>query len=157
LAVRHDLNVGTQGDAALQSFVNSDRPVRWWHVTETVSSDGFRANSADAHQAFNGDGSMMGMGSQVRVFDPSRLRQAVRQDFNRVIVVVDARRAAGKRLDALADYLAMVSLAQLSPQVETAAYPSVLNLFSNSAQPASGMTSFDISYLDGLYHATRDA
>ena len=98
----------------------------------------------------------MSMGTRVRVFSPSRLRQAVRQDFNRVIIVVDARQAAGHRLDALADYLAMVSLAQLQPTIETASYPSVLNLFSND-QSITGMTNFDIAYLDGLYHAPRNA
>ena len=155
LAVHHDLNVGTRGQAAVQDFVSSTRPVRWWHVTETVSAEGFRLNSANGHLAFNDEGSM-NMGTQVRVFDPSRLRQSVRQDFNRVILVVDARQAAGKRLDALADYLAMVSLAQLSSHIETAAYPSVLNLFS-SDQSVTGMTRWDVAYLDGLYHATRQA
>jgi hypothetical protein len=50
----------------------------------------------------------------------------------------------------------MVSLAQLQPSIETASYPSVLNLFSND-QSVTGMTSFDIAYLDGLYHAPRNA
>jgi hypothetical protein len=45
----------------------------------------------------------------------------------------------------------------LSPRIETAAYPSVLNLFGNSARPVTGMTAFDVAYLDGLYHATRNA
>ena len=156
LAVRHDRNTHTRGLDALDGFANSTRPVRWWHVTETVSQDGFRMNPANDHSAFNGEGSAMSMGARVRVFSPSRLRQAVRQDFNRVIIVVDARQAAGHRLDALADYLAMVSLAQLQPTIETASYPSVLNLFSND-QSITGMTNFDIAYLDGLYHAPRNA
>lgn len=156
LAVHHDRNVQTRGLGALDGFANSTRPVRWWHVTDTVSQDGFRMNPANDHSAFNGEGSSMGMGAQVRVFSPSRLRQAVRQDFSRVIIVVDARQAAGHRLDALADYLAMVSLAQLQPSIETASYPSVLNLFS-SDQSVTGMTNWDIAYLDGLYHAPRNA
>jgi hypothetical protein len=156
LAVHHDRNIHTRGLDALDGFANSTRPVRWWHVTDTVSQDGFRMNPANDHSAFNGEGSSMGMGARIRVFSPSRLRQAVRQDFNRVIIVVDARQAAGHRLDALADYLAMVSLAQLQPSIETASYPSVLNLFS-SDQSVSGMTNFDIAYLDGLYHAPRNA
>jgi len=155
LAVHHDNNTHTRGLDALDSFASSTRPVRWWHVSDTVSQDGFRMNPADDHGAFHGDMSM-GMGAQVRVFSPSRLRQAVRQDFSRVIIVVDARQAAGHRLDGLADYLAMVSLAQLQPSIETASYPSVLNLFSDD-RSVTGMTSWDIAYLDGLYHAPRNA
>jgi len=156
LAVRHDRNTHTRGLEALDGFVSSTRPVRWWHVSDTVSQDGFRMNPGNDHSAFNGEGSSMGMGAQVRVFSPSRLRQAVRQDFSRVIIVVDARQAAGHRLDALADYLAMVSLAQLQPTIETASYPSVLNLFA-SDQSVTGMTTWDIAYLDGLYRAPRNA
>ncbi len=149
LAVRHDFNTHTRGLDALDSFATSSRPVRWWHVSDTVSQDGIHLNTASGNMA-------MSMGAQIRVFDPSRLRRTVRQDFSRVILVVDARQAAGHRLDALADYLAMVSLAQLAPTVETAAYPSVLNLFTNDSS-VSGMTSWDIAYLDGLYHAPRNA
>lgn len=149
LAVRHDYNTHTRGLDALDGFANSTRPVRWWHVSDTVTEDGKRVGTLAGNMA-------MAMGPQVHVFDPSRLRRAVRQDFNRVIIVVDARQAAGHRLDGLADYLAMVSLAQLQPAIETAAYPSVLNLFS-ADRSVTGMTSWDIAYLEGLYHAPRNA
>jgi len=149
LAVRHDFSSHTRGLDALGGFVNSTRPVRWWHVSETITEDGHHTGTLAGNMA-------MAMGPQVHVFSPSRLRQAVRQDFSRVIIVVDARQAAGHRLDALADYLAMVSLAQLQPSIETASYPSVLNLFA-AGQSDTGMTNWDIAYLDGLYHAPRNA
>jgi hypothetical protein len=147
LAVRHDFSSHTRGLDALGGFVNSTRPVRWWHVSETITEDGHHTGTLAGNMA---------MGAQVHVFSPSRLHQAVRQDFSRVIIIVDARQAAGHRLDALADYLAMVSLAQLQPSIETASYPSVLNLFA-AGQSDTGMTNWDIAYLDGLYHAPRNA
>jgi len=149
LALRREINRNTPSMAALDSFATSSRPVRWWHVSGIVSADGMRVGDPMATM-------MTGSGALVRVFDPTRLRRAVRQDFERVIIIVDARQAAGHTLAALSDYLAMVSLAQLAPSIETAAYPSVLNLFSND-RSVTGMTNWDIAYLDGLYHAPRTA
>lgn len=149
LALHRDLNRNTPDMAALDTFAASLRPVRWWHVSTTHTADGMRVG--DPIQ-----GTAMASGALVRVFDPSRLRRAERQDFDRVIIIVDARQAAGHTLAALSDYLAMVSLAQLAPSIETAAYPSVLNLFSND-RSVTGMTNWDIAYLDGLYHAPRTA
>ncbi len=149
LAVRRDINRHTPNLSALDNFATSSRPVRWWHVTDTVSADGMRVGEPSGNMMQTG-------GATVRVFSPSRLRSAVRQDFDRVIIVVDARQAAGRTLSALADYLAMVSLAQLSPSIETADYPSVLNLFSPD-RSITGLTNWDLAYLDGLYHAPRNA
>ncbi|MFZ2029434.1 MAG: hypothetical protein WAU68_03925 [Vitreimonas sp.] len=149
MALRREINRHAPDAAALDRFVDSDRPVRWWHVSNTVSADGIRIGEPSGNMMESG-------GAAVRVFNPSRLHSAVRQDFDRVIIIVDARQATGHTLSALADYLAMVSLAQLSPTIETAAYPSVLNLFAND-QSVAGMTNWDIAYLDGLYHAPRNA
>jgi len=149
LSLRRDVNNNTPNMAALDDFAASTRPVRWWHVSNTYTADGMRVGDPIGGMASEN-------GALVRVFDPSRLRRAVRQDFDRVIIVVDARQAAGHTIAALSDYLAMVSLAQLAPSVETAAYPSVLNLFS-SDRSVTGMTNWDIAYLDGLYHAPRNA
>ncbi len=148
LGTNPDYNTHTRTGEDLAAFESTTRPVRWWHVTQTVTADGFNikrvsANSSEARP-------------QIRVFSPSRLHRTTRLDFSRVVILVDARQAAGRRFDALADYLAMVTLAQLSPDTDTASYPSILNLFSSN-EPMSGMTSWDISYLQGLYHMTRAA
>ena len=149
LALRRNVNVNTPNMAALDSFTTSTRPVRWWHVSNTYTADGMRVGDPMGGMASEN-------GALVRVFDPTRLRRAVRQDFERIIIVVDARQAAGHTLAALSDYLAMVSLAQLAPSIETAAYPSVLNLFSNDGS-VTGMTNWDLAFLDGLYRAPRTA
>jgi hypothetical protein len=91
---------------------------------------------------------------------PSRLRRATRQDFLRVLVIVDARQSEGVQLQALADYLAMVSLAQLDPEGETVGTPTILNLFADhdSGRPMpAAMTQWDEAYLEGLYTARRTA
>ncbi|MGE0530560.1 MAG: hypothetical protein AB7G40_02495 [Hyphomonadaceae bacterium] len=141
--------VNTLGRGPLEEFTTSSAPVRWWHVNQTVSSDG---------QAMAGDtsGSIVMRTTQ----QPGRLRRATRQDFLRVLIIVDARQAHGVTFQALSDYLAMVSLAQLDPQGETTGTPSILNLFAarDSGGPVpAAMTEWDEAYLDGLYNARRTA
>jgi hypothetical protein len=50
----------------------------------------------------------------------------------------------------LADYLAVVSLAQIDPKTDPRQFDSILNLFSNPA-PCSGLTDWDLKYLQALY------
>ncbi|MEZ5957981.1 MAG: hypothetical protein R3C27_12305 [Hyphomonadaceae bacterium] len=141
--------ISTLGRGPLEEFATSNAPVRWWHVNQNVSGDG---------QSVAGDssGSLVMRTTQA----PSRLRRMTRQDFLRVLIIVDARQANGVTFQALSDYLAMVALAQLDPEGETTGTPTILNLFeardSGGVIPAA-MTEWDEAYLDGLYNARRTA
>lgn len=141
--------VNTLGRGPLEEFATSSAPVRWWHVNETVTGDG-QSVAGDSH------GSMVMRTTQA----PSRVRRTTRQDFLRVLIIVDARQANGVTFQALSDYLAMVALAQLDPEGETTGTPTILNLFkardSGGVIPAA-MTEWDEAYLDGLYNARRTA
>lgn len=146
---RQESNVSTLGREAFDAFMSSDAPVRWWHVTDTVTADGIN---------LNGDTSMGGMSNTPMARSSgSRLHNEIRQDFNRVIIVVDSRRVGSVQLAALSDYIAMVALAQIDPAADTSRYPTILSLFKEGAQHPGAMTDWDTAYLDGLYHATRNA
>lgn len=139
---RYDLEM-TAGRRALRIFTSSDAPVRWWHVTHRVTEDGVRYDA----------------GRDVQVFDSGRLRSRTRDDFDRAIVVVDAKRVGKVRMGALADYVAFVSLAQISPDAEPTTGSSILNLFSArdaGTEPVENMTDWDIAYLTGVYDARRN-
>jgi hypothetical protein len=86
------------------------------------------------------------------------LRAAERQDFNRAIVIVDGQRASGYPLEGLADYIALVTLAQIDPNGRTIEFPTILNLFASGAETAPpSMTEWDLAYLSGLYRSQRNA
>jgi len=74
----------------------------------------------------------------------------VRDDLRRVLVVVDLDQVAGLMLPQLADYIAMVSLAQIDPEADTGQYATILNLFDDPAGNP-GLTGWDRAYLRGLY------
>ncbi|HEV7690979.1 MAG TPA: hypothetical protein VGO52_09160 [Hyphomonadaceae bacterium] len=144
----------TLGRNALRDFVKSTAPVRWWHVNYTVSADG--------QQALGGGQSAAAVGQMPSVANrhPSRILKSTRQDAAMAFVIVDARRLEGLDLMAVADYLAMASLAQLDPEADTSAYPTILNLFGQPRADASrttSLTEWDIAYLKGLYEMTPEA
>lgn len=145
-SVRSENNVSTLGQAAFQAFLTESRPVRWWHVAQTKTADGM---------LLDGDASMGGMSNAPTARSSgSRLNGDTREDLNRVIIIVDASRVGNVQLAALADYIAMVSLAQVRPDANTSGFSTVLNLFADGAS-VSGMTDWDLAYLNGLYSANR--
>jgi hypothetical protein len=141
LVSRRNNTGNTRGRDALAEFASTPRAVRWWHVTRTVSGDGFG----------------VGQGESVNVRSMGRLRRGTREDFDRVLIIIDARRINGYRFGAVADYVAMATLAQLDPDSDTSGFETILNLFNDAETPPRTVTEWDVAYLDGLYHATPDA
>lgn len=169
----NNVDGATLGDQALQAFVHSPRPVRWWHVSQKTTADGLMMSdersspisnssltavqtTANPTSPTSGDGMSRTVAHRS---DGSRLRRETRQDFNYVLVIVDTSRLNGAPLSAVADYIAFVSLTQVNPDVDATGFPTILNLFSAhdaSARPTE-LSDWDLDYLDGLYHATRNA
>jgi hypothetical protein len=130
----------TRGRRALKEFVETPRPVRWWHVSQTVTADGMPVQR----------------GGEVAVRGGGRVSRNVRQDFHHQIIIVDVARGGPKPLAALADYVAMVALAQIDPKARTERFETILNLFANADAPTA-LTEWDRRYLKGLYEASREA
>lgn len=149
-AYYQETNVSTLGQAAFNStFLRSNAPVRWWHVSHTVTADGI---------SLAGDSSTGGMSNApVQRASGTRLRSETREDLRRAIIIVDAQRVGSVQLAALADYISMVALAQVDPNANTSAFPSILNLFAQNGEPVTELTEWDLAYLDGLYKTTRNA
>jgi hypothetical protein len=151
-----------RGRAALQDFRESDRPVRWWQVSMPVDSEsGKRATRImgecmgqclDPHKRMGGD--VLSYAPILNTFIASRITSQVVDNIIRTIVVVDVNQISGMDPAQLADYIAMVSLAQIDPQADTSGYASILNTFS-SQNSATSLTAWDRAYLSGLYDAER--
>lgn len=131
LTFKHHVAYQERGQALLEEFQRPGRPVRWWHLTE---------RNERGH-----DGG-------------SRLRAAFQTDIFRAIVIVDTRRTGPVSLDALGDYIAMTSLARLSPDADLNGLDTVLSLFETpvAARPAA-MTDWDQAYLTAVYAGDRDS
>ena len=132
-----------RGNVALADFRESDRPVRWWHVSVPVN-----AETGDVAIRMPGDDP----DRPIRVKNEGRVNRGrlIRDELNKVIIVVDGEKVAGVGLPQLGDYLSMVALAQVDPDGETSGFATILNLF-DDPDGSPGLTGWDRAYLDGLY------
>lgn len=139
--------------AALREFQNSGRPVRWWNVAIPIE-----ISSGEIAARMYGDllypyGGSTPVAVQVR--DGSRLRSNVRYDMAWTVIIIDMNRTGGVPLGVLADYVSMVSLAQIDPAADLSGQETVMNLFEGDA-PVRGLTGWDKDYLAALYSAQPD-
>ena len=132
----------TRSLSALNDFKNTDRPVRWWQVSSPVDSNtGQRAVRLPGEDA-----------PATQVSRASRLRTDIRDDLAKVFIVIDVDKLEGVNIAQLADYVAMVAMAQVDIKAPTAGLPTVLNLF-NEPETITGLTEWDMAYLQALYRA----
>lgn len=151
----------SQGPAALEAFIQSEAPVRWWTVALKVDGDtGISATRLPGQMT--GDGvdpagaSALEYAPVIDVRTVSRLNSQYRDDLKRAFVVVDVQKLGGVTLAQLGDYIAMVTLAQVDPDGDTSRFDTILNLF-DDPQGVTGLTAWDKAYLEGLYkvHSSR--
>ncbi len=139
--------------AALREFQNSEEPVRWWNVSIPVE-----ISSGEIATRMYGDMLSPNGGDEpntVTVRDGSRLRSNVRHDMVWTVVIIDMSRTDGVPLGVLADYVSMVSLAQIDPSSDLSGQQTIMNLFRSRAS-MPGLTSWDKDYLAALYLAPPD-
>ena len=130
-----------RGTEALRQFQQSDAPVRWWHVSLPTN-----AQTGGPGIRLPGDEYAPTIASDGRV---NRGRN-VRDDMFGVYIVVDINGVVGIGLPQLADYIGLVTLAQVDPEGDTSQYATILNLF-DDPDGTAGLTDWDRAYLRALY------
>jgi hypothetical protein len=144
-----------RGGAALRDFVETDRPVRWWQMSFPVDSETGDIAVRIPGRCANDCTSTADIAPQIAVNAASRLTTQIVDNLTRAIVIVDVDQVSGVTALQLADYIAMVSLAQIDPDADTSGYASILNVF-ESPEVSDSLTEWDLAYLDGLYGAERN-
>ena len=145
----------TRGPKALKAFVETQAPVRWWHLTQTKGYGGFEVSESN----LSASGSHGMDRPTVEVWGKSPLHSGVVEVFGGILIVVDAKRAQGVSYQALCDYISMVALAQINPDVDSPSLPSILTLFRDrdDGKPLpTGLTAWDLGYLKALYDVPAD-
>lgn len=143
-----------RGGVALRDFVGTDRPVRWWQMSMPVDSETGDKAVRIPGECANACMSATDYAPQISVFAASRLTTQIVDNIIRAVVIVDVDEVAHLSTLQLADYIAMVSLAQIDPDADTSGYASILNLF-DDPNGSSSLTDWDQAYLGGLYAAER--
>jgi hypothetical protein len=135
-------------------------PVRWWHTTQAGNGDGSGmtrdASALSTGQFLNSDGGGTGLGGPgadaTASYSSSLIDTHLSVGIIYAAAAVDVPLANGRSLDAVASYVATVTLAAVPLDVVPPGVPSILSLF---ADPPAGTdrlpTDWDKAYLDALY------
>lgn len=136
---------GQQAPAKVGRFIGQDRPVRVWHNWSYAPADG--TSPIESQQ---------GPPTFVVKKDSRLVANAVKNGWG-VVAVVDATRLQGVSTGQLADYVALTGLAEIKPEPETGAAPTILHLFDGppSDAPAT-LSTWDQSFLAALYGSDQE-
>lgn len=134
-----------RGPFAVKRFMNSTQPVRTWY--NSGDSCGERMAS------FQIQADILSVACRTSGM-ASRLSRTSVRVVSSAIVVVDKTQMSGLKVGQVADYVAMVALAEFVEPTALLPVPSVLNMFLDGAEPRpAGMSDWDKSFLHALYHS----
>jgi len=160
---RHQPNLfdTRNGIEPVKRFIETPRPVRVWYNANDMSSDNTSASTISSILAQSAG--IEAASASYPVFSQpstlgSRLSHAVVRNLSNVIVVIDAKQISKLNIGQLADYVSLVSLAQidLDKNPGEAEAPSILKVFSPDQTTAPlEMTDWDRALLTALYSTSQ--
>lgn len=141
------------GMGYLKHFLETDRPVRVWYNSEFEGEDGAFASAGTISGAPGSVAPSAGSSDyQSGRLANSRLTRSGYYAITTAIIAVDLPRMNGINMAQLADYAAMVGLAEINLDAKTDTVPSILRLFSGTGgAPTDGMSPWDQALLKALY------
>jgi len=93
--------------------------------------------------------------AQITHVTGSRLGDGVSSDFHHVVVVAEPAKLLDYEIGTLADYIALLALAQTVQPEQCQELPTILNLFaSGCTAPPKALTNVDLAYLRAVYKMT---
>lgn len=131
-------------------------PVRWWHTIEERTKDGMRPMASDTPPAAGinaGSGQVVLGGLVHQQYRSSLLSSQMVRGIIAAKVIIDVKLAEGMPVDSVADYAALVGLAEVRLD-ENAPPNSILALF--DANGPKELTTLDQSFLRTLYKLPLD-
>lgn len=166
---RHPEYLGyADGSAQKAALTTISRPIQAWYTTQTKDLRG----QAEIDSPRNGGVDQvipdpfvpnafihLSMPTaHARAVSGGRLDDGTHSAFYHVIIVADPNKLLDHEIGALADYIAMLALTQLSSLDTCQQLPSIVNLLApGCARPAPALTDSDLGYLKGLYHMRASA
>jgi hypothetical protein len=148
------------GDATenrINEWLKRSRPVRVWYNVESGSASGLPYSpwiAGSFGQGFGVDNTAVPVDNNV---EASHIVFNAVRDFSSVIVAIDSARTEGTSLNTLADYAAMVGLAEIQSDADFGEVPTILRLFSSSegAKPTN-LSDWDTALLTALYKTGQE-
>jgi hypothetical protein len=154
---KHEPNVlnTCNGVGSLNEFLHSQQPVRAYYNAKFHSSDNIDQDPAmfsviGLSFDFNRTRCVAGATAI-----GTRLYYSMVQAMSSVIIVVDGKRTTDLNIGQLADYVAMLGLAQIRPDAELGTAPTILTLFRQTDSRPQELSPWDQSFLHSLYTVSQ--
>lgn len=145
IAKRKDILLGFYWNSRdLKKLATFSRPVGAWYVTRTRSDSG--ESRLEIHDPADYTNPRVGRAG-------SRLSNGMSTEVVHSLILADANKVAGEKVDAVADYMAVLALARWQGLERCNAVPTILNLLADGCEgePPEAMTRSDLALLTGLY------
>ena len=139
-----------QSSAEIKELATVTRPVQAWYATQTKDLNGMgRIDSTRRTDE--------GIATPFARSTGNHITEGVHSAFYHIVIVADINRLAGYEAGPMADYIAMLALAQLASLDTCQPLPSIENMMAKGCEAKTGtLTANDIAYLHGLYKMTAD-
>jgi hypothetical protein len=133
-------------------------PIQAWYTTATRDFKG--QVQVDAKNVAGGGvqvGNVYLPDAKAYAVSGSRLGDGLSSGFHHVIIAIDPGKVAHYEIGALADYIAMLALTQLTSLDTCQQLPSIVNMLAAGCErKSSALTENDVAYLQGLYRMRGD-
>ena len=160
IRTKHRVLLGYHDAAQEKDLATVRHPVQAWYVTQSVDLNG-TTYIDDKLRDHGGFTIQIAPGSYVYVPDArvthvtgDHLSDRVSSELYHAVIVIDLAKVNGLTVGALADYAAMLALAQTQNFETCAPVASITNLVSpdcDAAVKTGAMSGSDLAYLQGLY------
>jgi hypothetical protein len=151
IAKRKDILIGVHYNSQFKRLTTFNRPIGAWYVTRVRDDSGkshLELNvppPASISEAIDGDDRPHGRAG-------SRLSNGMTAEVVHSLILADANKVAGEKIDAIADYVAVLALAKWRGLERCNAIPTILNLMAEECvDPPRAATAADLALLTGLY------
>jgi len=153
IAKRKDILIGFHYFSQSKRVTVMNRPIQAWYVTRTRDTTGNSwieiANPCPANTPVHDNGPC---GDRPIGRAGSRLSNDMSAEVVHSLIIADANKVAGEKIDAVADYIAVLALAKWQGLERCNGIPTILNLMAEGCtDPPDAATSADLALLTGLY------
>jgi hypothetical protein len=145
MAKRKDILLGFYWNASdLKRIAMFKGPIQSWYITRTRGQSG--ESRLEIHDPTDYLNPRVGRAG-------SRLSNGMSTEVVHSLIVADANKVAGEKIDAVADYIAVLALAKWKTPERCGSIPSILNLLAEDCAeaPPQAATPADLALLTGLY------
>jgi hypothetical protein len=151
------------GTEPIRRFIDSSLPVRVWYNSALGCGTGAPVNpgastlTIASTVVLGGGSSSFGPGAPTCTDGiDTHLNYADTRSISSAIVVIDSRQMKTASIQQLADYIALIGLADLRADADPGTTPSILRVFVGRRPPPRGLTLWDRALLYSLYTTRQE-